>query len=170
MGTCFWKKLRDRVFKQPNELNMDWKSMKRGGTRMTVSVLLVSQHAYLFLFHCLWHRMWCHPVLGLGREPKCAQHEPDWEGLGQKFKEKHMIPRLLQYLIRYWVVGECWRIRAGKKSGMSFVEIQSSHFPLYVLCSSLKTFQSLFFLKDAVNFITILSIRTTCACSIDDRE
>lgn len=42
-----------RVFKQPNELNMDWKSMKRGETRMTVSVLLVSEHAHLFLFHCL---------------------------------------------------------------------------------------------------------------------
>lgn len=45
---------------------------------------------------------------------------------------------------------------------MSFVEIQSSRFPPYVLCKSLKTFQSLFF-KDAVNFITILSIKTTCA-------
>lgn len=27
---------------------------------------------------------------------------------------------------------------------MSFVEIQSSHFPPYILCKSLKTFQSLF--------------------------
>ena len=53
-GYLFLEKVeRQRVFKQPNELNMDWKSMKRGGTRMTVSVLLVSQHAYLFLFHCL---------------------------------------------------------------------------------------------------------------------
>lgn len=40
-----------------------------------------------------------------------------------------MTPGLLQYLIRYWVVGECWIIRAGEKSGMSFVEIQSPCYP-----------------------------------------
>lgn len=55
-----------------------------------------------------------------------------------------------------------------KKSGMSFVEIQSSLFSPLRSQQESENFSITFF-KDAVNFITILSIKTTCACSIDDR-
>lgn len=55
-----------------------------------------------------------------------------------------MTPGLLQYLIRYCIVGECWIIRAGKKSGMSFVEIQSSCSPPTFSATGWKLFNHFF--------------------------